>query len=119
MSDFLNMLRGRGLLSDIDVAFARFIGRNADGDPALTLLAALVSNAASVHGEIALPAEKIASCELLKRYLRNLSPSEDREQLCIREVNGIKIAGFELYRPDGRLAAGAGRVPAAFPGMPS
>ncbi len=81
MSDFLNMLRGRGVLSDIDVAFARFIGRNAGGDPALTLLAALVSNAASVHGEIALPAEKIASCELLKRYLRNLSPSEDREQL--------------------------------------
>jgi exodeoxyribonuclease V alpha subunit len=81
MSDFLNMLRGRGVLSDIDVAFARFIGRNAGGDPALTLLAALVSNAASVHGEIALPAEKIASCELLKRYLRNLSPSEDMEQL--------------------------------------
>ena len=47
MSDFLNMLRGRGLLSDIDVAFARFIGGNAGGDPALTLLAALVSNAAS------------------------------------------------------------------------
>jgi exodeoxyribonuclease V alpha subunit len=81
MSDFLNMLRGRGVLSDIDVAFARFIGRNAGGNLALTLLAALVSNAASVHGEIALPAEKIASCELLKRYLRNLSPSEDREQL--------------------------------------
>ena len=81
MSDFLNMLRGRGLLSDIDVAFARFIGRNAGGDPALTLLAALVSNAASVHGEIALPAEKIASSESLKRYLKSLSASEDREQL--------------------------------------
>ncbi len=66
MSDFLNMLRGRGLLSDIDVAFARFLGRNAGGDPALTLLAALVSNAASVHGEIALPAEKIASRDLIR-----------------------------------------------------
>lgn len=80
MSDFLNMLRGRGLLSDIDVAFARFIGRNADGDPALTLLAALVSNAASVHGEIALPMEKIGTRESLKRYLKNLSPSEDDKQ---------------------------------------
>jgi len=77
MPDFLNVLRGRGLLSDIDVAFARFIGRNADGDPALTLLAALVSNAASAHGEIALPAEKIGTRESLKRYLKNLLPSED------------------------------------------
>ena len=80
MSDFLNLLRGRGLLSDIDVAFARFLGRNAGGDPALTLLAALVSNASSVHGEIALPAEKIASRESLKRYLKTLSPSEDNKQ---------------------------------------
>lgn len=80
MSDFLNMLRGRGLLSDIDVAFARFIGRNAGGDPALKLLAALVSNAASVHGEIALPAEKIGTRESLKRYLKTLSPSEDRDE---------------------------------------
>ncbi len=77
MSDFLNLLRGRGLLSDIDVAFARFIGRNAGGDPALTLLAALVSNASSVHGEIALPAGKAASREALKDYLKKLSPSED------------------------------------------
>ena len=76
MPDPLTMLRGRGLLSDIDVAFARFIGRNASGDPALTLLAALVSNASSVHGEIALPEEKIATRESLKRYLRTLSPSE-------------------------------------------
>ena len=29
---FLNTLRGRGLLENIDVAFARFIGGNADGD---------------------------------------------------------------------------------------
>lgn len=81
MSDFLNMLRGRGLLSDIDVAFAQFIGGNAGGDPALTLLAALVSNAASVRGEIALPAEKIGTRESLRRYLKSLSPSEDRELL--------------------------------------
>jgi len=75
MFEFLNMLRGRGLLGDIDVAFAQFIGRNADRDPALTLLAALVSNAASVHGEIALPASAIATRESLKRYLKNLSPA--------------------------------------------
>ena len=81
MSDFLNMLRGRGLLSDIDVVFARFIGRNAGGDPALTLLAALVSNAASVRGEIALPAEKTGTRESLKRYLKSLSSSEERELL--------------------------------------
>ena len=84
MADFLNMLRGHGLLSDIDVAFARFIGRNAGGDPALTLLAALVSNAASVHGEIALPAEKIGRPESLRRYLKTLSPSED-DRLSTRE----------------------------------
>ena len=75
------MLHGRGLLSDIDVSFARFIGRNAGGDPALALLAALVSNAASAHREIALPAEKIGTRESLGRYLKNLSPSEDAELL--------------------------------------
>lgn len=73
--DFLNMLRGHGLLADIDVAFARFIGGNADGDPALTLLAALVSNAATVHGEIALPADRIGDRESLRAYLRELSPA--------------------------------------------
>ena len=81
MFDCLTMLRGRGLLSDIDVAFARFIGRNAGGDPSLTLLAALVSNAASVHREIALPADKIGRIESLKRYLKTLSASEDAESL--------------------------------------
>ena len=79
MSDFLNMLRGRGLLSDIDVAFARFIGRNAGGSPALALLAALVSNAASMHGEIALPEEKIGTRASLKRYLKDLSAPEDKD----------------------------------------
>lgn len=87
MSDFLNMLRGRGLLSDIDVAFARFLGGNAGGDPALTLLAALVSNAASVHGEIALPTAKAASRESLKRYLKSLSPLEDDRQSASNEFN--------------------------------
>ena len=73
MSDFLNILRARGLLADIDVAFARFIGRNANGDPALTLLAALVSNAASMHREIALPVNKIGTRDSLRRYLKTLA----------------------------------------------
>jgi exodeoxyribonuclease V alpha subunit len=77
--DFLNMLRGHGLLTDIDVAFARFIGGHADGDPALTLLAALVSNAASAHGEIALPADRIGDRESLRAYLRNLSSASDAD----------------------------------------
>ena len=81
MSDFLNILRARGLLADIDVAFARFIGRNANGDPALTLLAALVSNAASMHREIALPVNKIGTRDSLRRYLKTLSAaSENAEQ---------------------------------------
>ena len=75
--EFLNALRGRGLLADIDVAFARFIGKYADDDPALTLLAALVSNAASVHGEIALPADRIGTRESLRAYLRHLSAARD------------------------------------------
>ena len=64
--ELLNQLRGRGLLADIDVAFARFVGGNADNDPSLTLLAALVSNAASMHGEIALPVRKIGTRALLR-----------------------------------------------------
>ena len=68
MSDFLNMLRGRGLLADIDVAFARFIGRNANGEAALTLLAAIISNAASAHREIALPASRIGTRESLRKF---------------------------------------------------
>ena len=79
MFDFLDMLRGRGFLADIDVVFARFIGRNAGNDPAMTLLAALVSNATSMHREIALPADRIGTRELLRRYLKSLSPSEDGE----------------------------------------
>lgn len=75
--EFLNQLRGHGLLADIDVAFARFIGGNADGDPALTLLAALVSNAASVHGEIALPADQINTSGKLRAYMEDLSAGDD------------------------------------------
>ncbi len=75
--EFLNQLRGRGLLADIDVAFARFIGGNAGDDPALTLLAALVSNAASMHGEIALPADKINTRGKLRYCLDNLSAGDD------------------------------------------
>ena len=100
MFDFLNMLRGHGLLSDIDVAFARFIGRNADGDPALTFLAALVSNASSVHGEIALPAEKIGSRESLKKYLKNLSPSEDDRQAMAGEPDLSFIDKLESWPPE-------------------
>ena len=80
MSEFLNMLRGRGLLTDIDVAFAQFIGRNAGGDPAITLLAALVSNATSMHGEIALSASDVATRESLRRYLKDLAASGEDEQ---------------------------------------
>lgn len=104
MSDLLNLLRGRGLLSDIDVAFARFLGRNAGGDSALTLLAALVSNASSVHGEIALPAEKIASRESLKRYLKTLSPSEDDKRFSTGEPDTPPdlslIDGLETWPPE-------------------
>ena len=74
--ELLNQLRGRGLLADIDVAFARFVGGNADNDPSLTLLAALVSNAASMHGEIALPVRKIGTRALLRYYLENLSAGD-------------------------------------------
>ena len=75
--EFLNTLRARGLLADIDVAFARFVGRNAADDPALALLAALVSNASSIHREIALPAAAIDTGESLRRYVRSLTPSDD------------------------------------------
>ena len=75
--EFLNQLRGRGLLADIDVAFARFIGENADNDPPLTLLAAFVSNAASMHGEIALSADRIGTRGKLRYYLENLSAGDN------------------------------------------
>ena len=99
MFDFLNILRGHGLFSDIDVAFARFIGRNSDGDPSLMLLAALVSNAVSVHGEVALPMERIGTRESLRRYLKALSASEDKDAFS-RESDTPLELGF-IDRMDG------------------
>ena len=89
--DFLNRLRGLGLLADIDVAFARFIGENADGDPALTLLAALVSGATSMHNEIALPAGRIGTREALRTYLEDLAAGRDADT---RESGGKDDFGF-------------------------
>ena len=68
---FLNRLIRKGRLLEIDVAFAEFVARlaGAPDDPALTLLAALVSNAFSQHNEIALPAARIAGSEALGAYL--------------------------------------------------
>ena len=88
---FLNTLRGRGLLENIDVAFARFIGGNADGDPALTLLAALVSNATSMHGEIALPADRIGTRGSLRAYLEDLAAGRDADA---RESVAAEDFGF-------------------------
>jgi len=110
MFEFLNTLRGCGILSDIDVAFARFIGRNAGGDPALTLLAALVSNASSMHREIAVPASRIGSRESLRRYLQGLSTSEN-EELSPRDADLPPDTDFidrmDCWPP----------VPDAFPGL--
>ncbi len=79
--EFLNQLRGCGMLADIDVAFARFLGGNAGSDPALTLLAALVSNAASMHGEIALAENKIGTRGKLRYYLENLSAGDNDDAM--------------------------------------
>ena len=99
--DLLNMLCGHGLLADIDIAFARFIGRNADGDPALTLLAALVSNATSVHGEIALPANRIGDRESLRAYLRDLTAARTADKQETGEPVDLGFAGrLEQWPPD-------------------
>ena len=66
---FLNALRDNGRLLDIDVAFAGFVGRLSGDDPALALLAAIVSNAFSRHNEIAVPLERIATVDSLAEYL--------------------------------------------------
>ena len=92
--DFLNMLRGRGLLADIDVAFARFVGGNANGDPALTLLAALVSNAASMHREITLTADRIGTREALRRYLKSLSAAPENDAPFPPEAETPLDSGF-------------------------
>ncbi len=77
--EFLSQLRGRGALADLDVAFARFIAGNADGDPALALLAALVSNATSMLGETALPADRIGTPGSLRTYLERLSAGNSED----------------------------------------
>ncbi len=104
-SDYLNVLRGRGLLADIDVVFAQFIARNAAQDPALTLLAALVSNAASVQREIALPVARIGSREALAGYLRSLAPAEEKGDMrAFRESGPLPgpdlIGGLDCWPPD-------------------
>ena len=81
MSDFLNMLRGRGLLSDIDVAFARFIGRNANGDAALTLLAAIISN-------------RIGTRESLRKYLKTISAASENETQNVQGAETPLDLGF-------------------------
>ncbi len=103
--DYLNMLRGRGALADIDVVFAQFVARNAVRNPALTLLAALVSNAASTQREIALPAERIGTREALAGYLRSLSPAKDEEDLHAPRESGAmpdpdSITGLDDWPPD-------------------
>ena len=100
--EFLNQLRGRGLLADIDVAFARFIGGNADNDPALTLLAALVSNAASMHGEIALPVDKINTRGKFRHYLETLSAgdSDDTAQVSGETVDFSFVDCLGSWPPD-------------------
>ena len=79
ISGFLESLRLAGKLADIDVAFAAFIGRCTGGSPALTLLAALVSNAAVMRGEIALPAGAIRTKDALRSYLKKLSVVPDAD----------------------------------------
>ena len=92
--DFLDLLRSRGLLADIDAAFARFFGGNAAHDPALALLAALVSNAASMQGEIALPADRIGTRDSLRSYLLSLSPGEDAQMQGRRKPEIHQELGF-------------------------
>ena len=80
VSMLLESLRAGGRLADIDVVFASFVGRNTAGSPGLTLLAALVSNASSMNGETALPAERIWTRDALRKTLRRLAleaPAED------------------------------------------
>lgn len=71
ITTFLNSLRKQKKLQDIDLAFADLVDRAAGtpGNPALKLLAALVSNSLSQRNETALPAERIASGNALAEYL--------------------------------------------------
>ena len=77
VSDFLESFRLAGKLADIDVMFASFVGRQTNGSPSLTLLAALVSNAASMRGEIALPVESVWTKAALRDHLKALSGGGD------------------------------------------
>jgi len=76
VSAFLESLRRCGKLADIDVVFASFIGRNAHGSPALTLLAALVSNESSMHDGTALPAERIWTKDALRDHLKKIASEQ-------------------------------------------
>jgi len=71
IASFMNNQLRSGRLLEIDAAFAEFVARLAGvpQDPALTLLAALVSNAFSRHNETALPAARIARLDDLAEYL--------------------------------------------------
>ena len=82
ISDFLEFLRLNGKLAAIDVVFASFIGRRSNDDPALMLLSALVSNAVSVHNEIALPAESVRTKDALRAHLKNMTggPEQDSDR---------------------------------------
>ena len=65
---FLNALREEGRLLDIDLAAASFAGRMTGGDPAQMLLAALVSNAFSQGGDVALPFDAVGDRSALAAY---------------------------------------------------
>ena len=76
VSDFLESLRLNGILADIDAVFASFVGRRANGNPALALLSALVSNAVSTHREIAIPQESVWTKDALRAHLKEMIRSQ-------------------------------------------
>ena len=110
--NYLTSLRGRGLLADIDIAFAQLIGRNAAWDPALTLLAALVSNAASMHREIALPVCKIETKESLRGYLKILSAAWNENEALSERESGL--LSFDLIDHMDRWPPTPGEYPHLF-----
>ena len=107
---FLNALRENGRLLDIDVAFAGFVGRLTGDDPALTLLAAIVSNAFSRHNEIAVPLERIATIGSLAEYL-----GRPAGELPVNDANWPPETGsYPKIFADGTAAAdGLATAPAA------
>lgn len=70
--EFAVYLREEKKLLDVDVYFAEFAERlaGAEANSALYLLAALVSGAANVNGEVCLPETWIATAEKLREYLK-------------------------------------------------